>query len=133
MNELSGRIKEIKKSKSISLVKVQVEELLFSAIVIDTPETAPYLKINNPVKVVFKETEVVIALEKHLPISLQNRMEGKINAIDKDELLCRLTIETNVGIITSIITANAVNQLNLKEGQRICAMVKTNEIMLYHD
>ncbi len=133
MNELNGHIKEIKYSKSISLVKVEVDQVLFSAIVIDTPETAHYLKIGHPVKVVFKETEVVIALEKNLPISLQNRMVGKIKALDKDELLCRLTIETKLGLITSIITANAVKQLNLSLGQEICAMVKTNEIMLYHD
>lgn len=133
MNELNGHIKEIKYSKSISLVKVEVEEVLFSAIVIDTPDTAHYLKIGHPVKVVFKETEVVIALEKNLPISLQNRMVGKIKALDKDELLCRLVIETRLGLITSIITANAVKQLNLSLGQEICAMVKTNEIMLYHD
>lgn len=133
MNELNGHIKEIKYSKSISLVKVEVDQVLFSAIVIDTPETAHYLKIGHPVKVVFKETEVVIALEKNLPISLQNRMVGKIKALDKDELLCRLTIETKLGLITSIITANAVKQLKLSLGQEICAMVKTNEIMLYHD
>ena len=61
MNELNGHIKEIKYSKSISLVKVEVDQVLFSAIVIDTPETAHYLKIGHPVKVVFKHVNAIIS------------------------------------------------------------------------
>jgi molybdopterin-binding protein len=37
---------------------------------------------------------------------------------------------TSVGIISSIITTNAVKQLELKEGVAVTAMVKTNEILI---
>ena len=101
-----------------------------SAIVIDTPETAPYLKIGNFITVVFKETEVIIGKWNTYEISLRNKFEGTIDFIESGELLSKLTISTLVGKIKSIITTNAVKQLNLEIGTEVTAMIKTNEIMI---
>ena len=130
MNILKGAIKEIEVSGELSIVRVDVRGNLLSTIVIDTPETAEFLKLGNPVRVIFKETEVIIGVGDMKGISLRNKFWGKIKIIEKDLLLSKLLVDCEVGEISSIITSNAVEQLKLQEGMEVCAMIKTNELML---
>jgi len=130
MNVLKGNISKLHISGSLTLINILVKEIGVSAIVIDTPETAPYLKIDNEVTVIFKETEVIIGTGNVDGISMRNKFVGDISNIESKELLSKLTIDTNVGKVCSIITTNAVNQLELKVGLNVTAMIKTNEIML---
>lgn len=131
MNSLKGHIKEVQVNGSLSLVTIALsDEIFFKAIIIETPETASYLSDGHLVKVLFKETEVVIGRDiKHL-ISLQNQIRGKIKRIERGSLLSNIIINTPAGDISSIITTNAADQLSLKEELTVYAMVKTNEIML---
>lgn len=97
---------------------------------IDTPETADYLQLNNEVNVIFKELEASIATQADLPISLQNQIPGSVTDIQKGELLARVTLQTKVGPITSVITAGSADKLKLTIGQEVFALIKTNELML---
>ena len=129
MNVLPGTIIQINTHGNLSLVKVQVVDLVFTSIIIETPTTVDYLKPGTSIKVMFKETEVIIG--KDTPnISLQNKIRATISQIDQGALLCRLTLKYHDHTITSVITSNAVEQLQLSEGTEVVAMVKTNEVML---
>lgn len=130
MNILKGTIEKLSVSGSLTLINLKVQHLPITAIVIDTPETASYLKIGNAISVVFKETEVIIGKGNTDLISMRNKFVGIISKVQSKELLSKLTIDTPVGEISSIITTNAVQQLNLTEGIEVTAMIKTNEIML---
>ncbi|MDO9138420.1 MAG: tobe domain protein, partial [Lutibacter sp.] len=74
MNILSGNITSIQGSESLSLVKIAVGNAIFTAIIIDTPESDNYFKIGNKVNVYFKETEVIIAKNEPMNISIQNKI-----------------------------------------------------------
>lgn len=130
MNVLSGTISSVSPSGELSLVKVNCADVFISAIVIDTTETAPYLKTGNTVKLLFKETEVIIGSGFEHYVSLQNRLNGTVSDIQEGELLSKVTIAAKPGPVTSIITTNAVKQLGISIGSEACAMIKTNEIML---
>ena len=130
MNILKGYIESIKVNGDLSIVKVDVAGSIFSTIVIDTPQTASFLKVKNDVKIIFKETEVIIGVGDMSGISLRNKMVGTVVQIDADILLSKLTMKTEIGEISSIITSNAVKQLKIKLGMEVTAMVKTNEIIL---
>lgn len=130
MNILKGHIDSIKVNGDLSIVKVRVGSAVFSTIVIDTPETAPYLQIDNDVKVIFKETEVILGVGDMSGISLRNKMKGRVSDIESDILLSKVSVETEMGKITSIITSNAVKQLQIVLDMELTAMVKTNELML---
>lgn len=130
MNILTGKIEKLTVRGSLTLIGIEVNGIGMSAIVIDTPVTAPYLKIGNTITAVFKETEVIIGKGNTDNISLRNKFKGTIAILENKELLSKLTINTSVGKICSIITSNAVNQLNLEVGSEVTAMIKTNEIML---
>ncbi len=131
MNSFHGNITHIEVSGSLSLVTVRVNnEISMKAIVIETPDTAPYLSHGNEINVIFKETEVVIGLENNLAVSLQNRIDGIITSIMKGDLISKVVLETSAGPLVSIISTEAISQLDLTEGLPVTAMIKLNEIML---
>ena len=130
MNILTGKITNLEVNGSLSLVSCLVNDLLFKAIVIETPETAAYLKKENSIKLLFKETEVIMATGDTSNISLQNKITGTVISIEKGKLLSQIVINSAVGTITSVITSGAVEQLNIEIGNEVTAMIKTNEILL---
>ena len=133
MNVLKGDIALIESHESLSLVKIKVGKFSFTSIVIETSNTVDYLKIGSEINVLFKETEVLVCRKPCPQISLQNRIDCRIEEIVKGKLLSQLTLRSDVGRIKSIITTNAVDQLELKINEEVIAMIKTNEIMLQHD
>jgi molybdate transport system regulatory protein len=130
MNCLQGIIESLNVFENLTLTTIKVNNVLMKSIVIETPETCPYLVEGKLVKVLFKETEVVIGKGDNLAISLQNRFDCTIKHIEKGVLLSKLTLNSQGSEIFSIITSNAVKQLELEIGSNVLAMIKTNEVML---
>ena len=130
MNIFSGLIASIKVSGNISLITINVNNIFFKTMVIETPATAAWLKMDSPIHVIFKETEVIIGRGLEHSVSLQNKVPGKIIDIEKGELMSKIIVDTAVGNIVAVISLDAVLQLNLQVGETVSAMIKTNEIMI---
>lgn len=131
MNKIQGNITTVEVSGNLTLVHVAVTpSLVIKAIVIDTPETATYLEVNQKVTLLFKETEVILGVGNQKQLSLQNQIPGVVSTVESGKLLSKLRIQTDVGLITSIVSAAAVMHLNLQEGSKVYAMIKLNEVML---
>ena len=130
MNTLEGKITTIKNKGSLSIVTIDVNGILFNTIIIESPKTASYLKEGNDIKLIFKETEVVVGKGTNHPISIQNQAIGKIEKIEKGELLSKLTIDISIGKVIAIITTDALHNLQLELGEQVTTMIKTTEIML---
>ena len=130
MNTLSGKVKDIQNHGNLSLVKVTVANVDLTSIVIETPESVDYLQTGTMVKVMFKETEVIMSKELGPGISLQNQIPVTVTAINQGALLSELSLDFAGMPLRSIITSRAVQQLDLKPGVEVVAMIKTNEVML---
>jgi molybdate transport system regulatory protein len=133
MNKILGTITEITTEGSLSLVKLKAQNSILTSIVIDTQETASYLKTGNEIKILFKETEVILAKEIKGIISLQNKIECIVDSFEKGNLLCKIVLNFGKNKITSVITRTAFDQLDIQENDEITAMIKTNEISLSND
>ncbi len=130
MNKLTGQIVFIESSESMSMIDVNVDGDVFSAIVLETPKTAGYLKIGEIVVLLFKETEVSIAKNFSGMISLRNRIKSKIKQIETDVLLTKIVLEYGSAQIVSIISTRSAQKLELKIGDPVEWLLKTNEISL---
>ncbi|MBV6484033.1 MAG: TOBE domain-containing protein [Bacteroidia bacterium] len=128
MNILNGKIVEIKQSGALLLVKIENNNTLFTSIIIEDSEQNKQLEIGKNVRFSFKETEVIISKTSELKISLQNQIHCKVTAIAIGELLAEIILNFNQQLITSLITANACNQLGLQVNDDVVALIKTNEI-----
>ncbi|WP_298486787.1 TOBE domain-containing protein [uncultured Maribacter sp.] len=131
MNNLKGHISAVQVSGTMSIVSVTIaKNLIWKVIVIETPETSPYLVINKKITLLFKETEVIIGTGDLPNVSIQNRINGTIKQLKKGTLLSNVLINTPHGDISAILATEVIEQLLLKEGLNVTAMVKLNEIML---
>ena len=131
MNKLQGQITKIETSGNLSIVHVSItEQIKLKAIVVERPETALYLREGNEIAMLFKETEVVMGTDAIHVISLQNKISGVIKKVEKGALLSKVVLESGAGDIISLISTNAVNQLDLKVGMNAMAMIKLNEVMI---
>ena len=92
-----------------------------------------YLRAGTSVKALIKETEVIIAPDGECNVSIQNKLKCTLLAIERGKLLSRLKKQFGSNEINSIVPTRALNQLGLREGQDVIALVKVNEVMLLHD
>jgi molybdate transport system regulatory protein len=64
-------------------------------------------------------------------LSARNQIPGKITSIKKDGVAARITIEVTLPVtITSMITSDAANFLELEEGMEVKAVIKATEVMV---
>ena len=130
MNRLKGKIEAINSHDELLLIELKVLEAKMKAIIIGKPNDYSYLEIGNEITVIFKETEVVISNDNALNISLQNKLTCTITSIEKGVLLSQVNLDFNGIKLSSIITTNSVENLNLKNEDTVTALVKTNEIII---
>jgi molybdopterin-binding protein len=68
---------------------------------------------------------------KGLKISARNRLKGKVVAVEKGIITAKVKIEIKgPAVVTSVITKEAVEDLDLKVGDEVEAIVKSTEVMI---
>ena len=68
---------------------------------------------------------------KGLKLSARNQFKGKIVNIEKGVITAKVKVEVTVPVtITAVITKDAVDDLNLKLGDEVAAIVKSTEVMI---
>ncbi|BAZ09126.1 TOBE domain protein [Calothrix sp. NIES-4071] len=66
-----------------------------------------------------------------MKVSARNSLKAKIKAIIPGSVNYEVILEILPGVeVTSIITKDAVESLNLKEGQDAYALVKSSDVMI---
>lgn len=130
MNKLPGIISHIQQSGSILLVDVAVNGCGFSALIIESANQPDWLCEGNEVDVVFKETEVSLAMNLSGIISTRNRMKCTVQRIDRGVLLSKVSLKFREYTVASAVTTRAIDALQLKIGDEVEALVKANEVSL---
>jgi molybdopterin-binding protein len=69
-----------------------------------------------------------------MPLSARNRIKGVVKEIEKGEVAATITIEiVDPATITSMITREGADDLDLKEGDNVEAVIKASEVMVSKD
>jgi len=66
-----------------------------------------------------------------MKLSTRNQIKGKVVEVTKGKIMAKVKI--NIGgdnIITSTITVDAVNDLKLKKGDEVVALIKASSVMI---
>jgi molybdate transport system regulatory protein len=130
VNKLIGKVILVESSPHMSMVGIDVEGDVFSSIVLETPDTASYLKQGSRVILAFKETEVSIGKNLSGLISIRNRFKATIKGLEKSDILTKVFLNYKSKEIISIISSRSVQKLGLIDGDVIEWLVKTNEVSL---
>jgi molybdopterin-binding protein len=68
-----------------------------------------------------------------MPISARNHLKGKITEIQLGEVMARVTVRVGQNLIESVITRQSVDEMALKKGDTVTAVIKSTEVMLSKD
>ena len=64
-------------------------------------------------------------------ISARNQLKGKITKVTKDAVMTSVEVEITTPVkVTSVITSNSAEDLNLKVGDVVSAIIKSTEVMI---
>jgi molybdate transport system regulatory protein len=130
MNQLKGIISAIQSNGHMSLVDVSIGRDTFTSILLETPESTPYLKIGHAVALLFKATEVSLGKNLSGMLSLRNRIPSTVRSIRRGDILSEVELEYDGQVFYSIVTTRAVDRLELVAGDAVEALVKSNEMSL---
>ena len=66
-----------------------------------------------------------------MKLSARNQLKGKVVAVEKGVITAKVKVEIMVpAVVTAVITKEAVEELGLKVGDEVEAIVKSTEIMI---
>jgi molybdopterin-binding protein len=68
-----------------------------------------------------------------MPISARNQIKGTVTNITRGEATANVVIDANGLRLVSSITVEAVQELGLREGSKVTAIVKASDVILATD
>jgi molybdopterin-binding protein len=63
-------------------------------------------------------------------LSARNQIEGKITELEVDGVMAHVTVQVGKNLIESVITRRSAEEMKLKIGDRVSAVIKSTEVML---
>jgi molybdopterin-binding protein len=68
-----------------------------------------------------------------MPISARNKLRGKIEEIRLGDVMAHVVVRIGDNVIESVITRRSADELQLKMGDTVTAMVKATEVIIQKD
>jgi molybdopterin-binding protein len=65
-----------------------------------------------------------------MPISARNQIEGKVVEVTLGDIMAHVVVKIGKSQIESVITRRSAEQLGLKKGDIVTAVIKSTEVML---
>lgn len=63
-------------------------------------------------------------------INVRNQFKGLVREIIRGDVLSEVDVETPQGIVTSVITTRSIDELQLRVGSEVVALVKATEVSI---
>ena len=68
-----------------------------------------------------------------MTLSARNRLEGKITELQLGGVMAHVVVQVGDNLIESVITRRSAEEMNLKLGDTVTAVIKSTEVMLQKD
>ncbi len=88
------------------------------------------LIVGDEVVTIFKSSAVLLATDMGLNISARNKLSGVVETINFGEVNSEVVVNIGSDLIASVITKNAVGNLDVKVGDRVTAIIKSSDVMI---
>ena len=73
------------------------------------------------------------AYNRRMTLSARNKLRGEIEEIVLGDLMAHVVVRVGPNLIESIITRRSAEELKLKKGDTVAAVVKATEVMIQKD
>ena len=68
-----------------------------------------------------------------MPISARNKLRGTIEEIQLGDVMAHVVVRVDDNLIESAITRRSADELKLKKGDVVTAVIKATEVMIQKD
>ena len=65
-----------------------------------------------------------------MTLSARNRLEGKVVEIEVGDIVVHVVVRVGDNVIESVITKRSAEEMKLKVGDTVAAVIKSTEVML---
>jgi len=65
-----------------------------------------------------------------MTISARNKLKGKIEEVEADGVMAHVVLRVGGNLIESVITKRSADDMKLKVGDNVTAIIKSTEVML---
>jgi molybdopterin-binding protein len=71
--------------------------------------------------------------ERTMPLSARNHLKGEITDIVLGTVTALITVKVGNNLVQSVITKRSAEELHLKNGDHVTAVIKATEVMIQKD
>jgi molybdopterin-binding protein len=68
-----------------------------------------------------------------MSLSARNQLEGVIEDIELGGVMAHVTVRVGDNVVASVITRRSLEEMDLKEGDKVKAVIKSTDVMLLKD
>jgi molybdopterin-binding protein len=68
-----------------------------------------------------------------MPLSARNRLKGEITEVVLGTVTALVTLKVGNDLVESVITRRSAEELKLKKGDQVTAVIKATEVMIQKD
>ncbi|HXW85352.1 MAG TPA: TOBE domain-containing protein [Candidatus Binataceae bacterium] len=65
-----------------------------------------------------------------MPLSARNHLKGEITEVVLGTVTALITVKVGTNVVESVITRRSAEELRLKKGDKVTAVVKATEVMI---
>jgi molybdate transport system regulatory protein len=130
-NQLQGTIAEVKSGQVNTEVIIDLgAEAKLTAVITNDAKDDMGLKAGDSVFAIIKASFVIVAKEKPNKISTRNVLETTVEDVVEGVVNAELKLKMGDHALMSTITKDAAEELQVKTGDTVYALIKANAIIL---
>jgi molybdopterin-binding protein len=65
-----------------------------------------------------------------MPLSARNHLKGEITEVLMGTVTALITVKVGDNLVESVITKRSAEEMNLKKGDKVTAVIKATEVMI---
>ncbi len=127
MSHIIATVSHIENCDSLHIVKFNSSGETLTMMSLDLGSD---IKIGTVVKLAIKPSHITLAKNLSGEISHSNKIETTIISIKNGQLLSSVKLSFFDTVLESIITLGSSQKMNLKEGDRVTALIKSSELSI---
>lgn len=127
MNKIAATVESIENMDIVTYITLHIEDTKIRIIKSKVPQ---WLGVNDKVYFTFQEFSVCIGTECNGKVSIENRISALLSSVRAKSSLCELKFESKIGEVVALMTQNAFEELQLKEGSKATILLREIDINL---
>ncbi|MHC4267782.1 MAG: TOBE domain-containing protein [Planctomycetota bacterium] len=132
-SKVCGTITKVVKGHIHANVQILWKAIPLSVVVTKSSCDDMHLSEGDPITVLIKGTDVMLAKSFSGMISARNRVVGTVKRIIHGDVVSKVFVESQEEMLHAIITNTSLKEMDISEGNEVTAIVKSTELILYKE